>query len=112
MRRRIGGLPLSPFCGRAADQDARNLLSAAANETGPVADAARTAVAAIDRIMQIWSLAQSVYYGISLGSVLLLAAAGLAITFGVMGVINMAHGEMVMIGAYVDLCRAAGAMHA
>ena len=44
---------------------------------------------------------QSVYYGLSLGSVLLLAATGLAITFGVMGVINMAHGEMVMIGAYV-----------
>ena len=44
---------------------------------------------------------QSVYYGLSLGSVLLLAAAGLAITFGVMGVINMAHGEMVMVGAYV-----------
>jgi len=41
-----------------------------------------------------------VFYGLSLGSVLLLAAAGLAITFGVMGVINMAHGEMVMIGAY------------
>ena len=41
------------------------------------------------------------FYGLSLGSVLLLAAAGLAITFGVMGVINMAHGEMVMIGAYV-----------
>jgi urea transport system permease protein len=38
--------------------------------------------------------------GLSLGSVLLLAAIGLAITFGVMGVINMAHGEMVMIGAY------------
>ena len=46
-------------------------------------------------------MAQSVFYGLSLGSVLLLAAAGLAITFGVMGVINMAHGEMVMIGAYV-----------
>jgi urea transport system permease protein len=42
-----------------------------------------------------------VFYGLSLGSVLLLAAAGLAITFGVMGVINMAHGEMVMLGAYV-----------
>jgi urea transport system permease protein len=42
-----------------------------------------------------------VFQGISLGSVLLLAAIGLAITFGVMGVINMAHGEMVMIGAYV-----------
>ena len=51
---------------------------------------------------------QSVYYGISLGSVLLLAAAGLAITFGVMGVINMAHGEMVMIGAYTTYRRAAG----
>jgi urea transport system permease protein len=58
------------------------------------------AVAAIDRVLQLWSILQSVYYGISLGSVLLLAAAGLAITFGVMGVINMAHGEMVMIGAY------------
>ena len=44
--------------------------------------------------------AQNVWYGISLGSVLLLAAIGLAITFGVMGVINMAHGEMVMLGAY------------
>ncbi len=43
---------------------------------------------------------QNVWYGISLGSVLLLAAIGLAITFGVMGIINMAHGEMVMIGAY------------
>jgi urea transport system permease protein len=43
---------------------------------------------------------QNAWYGLSLGSVLLLAAIGLAITFGVMGVINMAHGEMVMIGAY------------
>ena len=46
------------------------------------------------------------FYGVSLGSVLLLAAAGLAITFGVMGVINMAHGEMVMIGAYATYRRA------
>ena len=49
----------------------------------------------------LWSLLQGAFYGLSLGSVLLLAATGLAITFGVMGVINMAHGEMVMIGAYV-----------
>ena len=83
------------------DQDSRSLLSALAGQTGPVADAAGAAVVSIDRVLEIWSLAQSVYYGISLGSVLLLAAAGLAITFGVMGVINMAHGEMVMIGAYV-----------
>ena len=43
---------------------------------------------------------ENVFFGISLGSVLLLAAIGLAITFGVMGVINMAHGEMLMLGAY------------
>ena len=43
---------------------------------------------------------QNIWYGLSLGSVLLLAAIGLAITFGVMGVINMAHGEIVMLGAY------------
>jgi len=48
----------------------------------------------------LWSGVQNAWYGLSLGSVLLLAAIGLAITFGVMGVINMAHGEMVMLGAY------------
>ena len=42
----------------------------------------------------------NLFYGLSLGSILLLAALGLAITFGLMGVINMAHGEMIMIGAY------------
>ncbi len=41
-----------------------------------------------------------VFSGLSLGSILLLAALGLAITYGVMGVINMAHGELLMIGAY------------
>ena len=46
------------------------------------------------------AMARPLWYGISLGSVLLLAAIGLAITFGIMGVINMAHGEMVMLGAY------------
>ena len=83
------------------DQDSRSLLSVLAGQSGPVATAAAAAVVSIDHVLAIWSVAQSVYYGISLGSVLLLAAAGLAITFGVMGVINMAHGEMVMIGAYV-----------
>lgn len=62
--------------------------------------AAIEAVVAIDRQQQMWNIAQGAFYGLSLGSVLLLAAAGLAITFGVMGVINMAHGEMVMLGAY------------
>lgn len=43
---------------------------------------------------------ETLYFGLSLGSVLVLAGIGLAITFGVMGVINMAHGELIMIGAY------------
>ena len=51
---------------------------------------------------QFWiSIVANLFYGLSLGSVLLLAALGLAITFGLMGVINMAHGEMLMVGAYV-----------
>ncbi|OLP62403.1 urea ABC transporter permease subunit UrtB [Xaviernesmea oryzae] len=54
----------------------------------------------IARQLALWDVAQNIWYGLSLGSVLLLAAIGLAITFGVMGVINMAHGEMVMLGAY------------
>ena len=83
------------------DQDAKSFLNAAANQgSGRVAEAANAALAKIDRTLAMWSAAQSFYYGLSLGSVLLLAAIGLAITFGVMGVINMAHGEMVMLGAY------------
>jgi len=74
--------------------------SLATNQPPAVTKAAADAEAAIARMQQIWALAQGVFYGLSLGSVLLLAAAGLAITFGVMGVINMAHGEMVMLGAY------------
>ncbi|WP_341703533.1 urea ABC transporter permease subunit UrtB [Ferrovibrio sp.] len=50
--------------------------------------------------IRIYSYAENLVQGISLGSVLLLAAVGLAITFGVMGIINMAHGEMIMLGAY------------
>ena len=46
----------------------------------------------------------ALFSGISLGSILLLAALGLAITYGLMGVINMAHGELIMIGAYATYC--------
>src|SRR5207244_13179845 len=85
-----------------ADQDAVALLSALPAAASPaVTRAARDAVAAIQNGLVLWEAAQNAWYGLSLGSVLLLAAIGLAITFGVMGVINMAHGEMVMIGAYV-----------
>ena len=57
-------------------------------------------LAAIDSTRNLYAYAENVFFGLSLGSVLLLAAIGLAITFGVMGVINMAHGEMIMLGAY------------
>ena len=61
---------------------------------------AQEALLAIDKLVKFNNVAENIYFGISLGSVLLLAAIGLAITFGVMGVINMAHGEMIMLGAY------------
>ena len=54
----------------------------------------------IDARISTFQTADTVFFGLSLGSVLLLAAIGLAITFGVMGVINMAHGELIMLGAY------------
>ncbi|HEX2732902.1 MAG TPA: urea ABC transporter permease subunit UrtB [Polyangiaceae bacterium] len=62
--------------------------------------AAKSAIVAIDRRVSLINVVANLFYGISLGSVLLLAALGLAITFGLMKVINMAHGEMLMIGAY------------
>ncbi|NHZ69903.1 MAG: urea ABC transporter permease subunit UrtB [Thermotogales bacterium] len=65
-----------------------------------LAAAAHTAVSNIEAKLQLYSLAETTFFGLSLGSVLLLAAIGLAITFGVMGVINMAHGELIMLGAY------------
>ncbi len=84
------------------DQDALGLLSdIPAHESPVVAKAASDAIGAIQTRLAEWGAVQNLWYGLSLGSVLLLAAIGLAITFGVMGVINMAHGEMVMLGAYV-----------
>ena len=83
------------------DQDSIALLRSLPRDTpSAVHDAAVNAIAVIERNLVVWEMGQNVVYGLSLGSVLLLAAIGLAITFGVMGVINMAHGEMVMIGAY------------
>ena len=54
----------------------------------------------IDRWRTFYSGIETLFFGLSLGSVLVLIAIGLAITFGVMGVINMAHGELMMLGAY------------
>ena len=74
-------------------------VAAGASDT-TLGAAAKAAAEKIENELAVWAAVQNVIYGLSLGSVLLLAAIGLAITFGVMGVINMAHGEMVMIGAY------------
>ena len=83
------------------DQEALSLLGGLpANASAPVKKAAADAIVSIQSSLAIWTAVQNAWYGLSLGSVLLLAAIGLAITFGVMGVINMAHGEMVMLGAY------------
>ncbi len=83
------------------DQDAIAALRVAfSSKAEGVSAAASSAVAYIESQLAALQQIQNIWYGLSLGSVLLLAAIGLAITFGVMGVINMAHGEMVMLGAY------------
>ena len=87
--------------GARGNKDALTILQTAlANAPDELKPAIQTDIAHITESLALWGVAQNVWYGISLGSVLLLAAIGLAITFGVMGVINMAHGEMVMLGAY------------
>ncbi|CDT38519.1 urea ABC transporter permease subunit UrtB [Vibrio coralliirubri] len=62
--------------------------------------AAERAMDSYQQSQALYSGVETVFFGLSLGSVLVLAGIGLAITFGVMGVINMAHGELIMIGAY------------
>jgi urea transport system permease protein len=89
--------------------DVYNRLSAMVEQSGDgtfgeadarVRAAARAALRSIDRQRAMYSMVQTLLFGLSQGSVLVLAAIGLAITFGVMGVINMAHGELMMLGAY------------
>lgn len=76
------------------------LLSVAGKSDGALKEAADVGAEELQARLDRLGMIQNIWFGISLGSVLLLAAIGLAITFGVMGVINMAHGELVMLGAY------------
>ena len=94
---------------QSVSQDVRNRLAllldkapdgSFAESDEQVRRAAAAAVATIDRWRNFYSGIQTLFFGLSLGSVLVLIAIGLAITFGVMGVINMAHGELMMLGAY------------
>jgi urea transport system permease protein len=94
---------------QSVSQDVRNRLALLLDKSGDgsftepnekVRQAAASAVKTIDRWRNFYSAFQTLFFGLSLGSVLVLIAIGLAITFGVMGVINMAHGELMMLGAY------------
>ena len=81
----------------------KTLLVPLAAASEPDADVRRAAIASLRSIearIARAEFAALVFTGVSLGSILLLAALGLAITYGLMGVINMAHGELIMIGAY------------
>ena len=90
-------------------QDVRNKLAGLLEQSSDgtfaetdegVRKTAARAVLIIDRWRTFYSGVETLFFGLSLGSVLVLIAVGLAITFGVMGVINMAHGELMMLGAY------------
>jgi urea transport system permease protein len=90
-------------------QDVRNRLAALLEKSPDgafvepdtaVRNAAAAAVDRIDSARALYSGVETLFFGLSLGSVLVLVAIGLAITFGVMGIINMAHGELMMLGAY------------
>ena len=70
------------------------------DENKEIAASAKVTLEAIDKKVSWYGHLETLFFGLSLGSVLVLAAIGLAITFGVMGVINMAHGELIMLGAY------------
>jgi urea transport system permease protein len=62
--------------------------------------AALRSLESIEQRVAFYELVQTAFFGLSLGSILVLAAIGLSVTFGIMGVINMAHGELMMLGAY------------
>jgi urea transport system permease protein len=90
-------------------QDARNKLAGLLEKSADgafvekderVRREAAIAMHSIDQWRTFYSAIETLFFGLSLGSVLVLIAVGLAITFGVMGVINMAHGELMMLGAY------------
>ena len=79
----------------------KTLNSLLSKESEPaIIDVAERALDQYQQSQAFYSGVETVFFGLSLGSVLVLAGIGLAITFGVMGVINMAHGELIMIGAY------------
>ncbi|MBF0351931.1 MAG: urea ABC transporter permease subunit UrtB [SAR324 cluster bacterium] len=95
--------------GESGDRRSKSLLEPLLEQTGegqwtePDADireAVNKSLSAINSRLMLYEMAGNLFRGISLGSILLLVSLGLAITFGLMKIINMAHGEMLMLGAY------------
>ena len=76
------------------------LIKLTSHADADIASASQSALKNINEKLSFYEKVNTAFFGLSLGSVLVLAAIGLAITFGVMGVINMAHGELIMLGAY------------
>jgi urea transport system permease protein len=93
----VGDPGLKPQLTRLLEQSSDGRF---AEPDAEVRSEAKIAIASLERKEFFFRVGRDLFYGLSLGSVLLLAALGLAITFGLMGVINMAHGEMLMLGAY------------
>ncbi len=86
--------------GDSLNSSAMNALTDYKAPNSTLAKQSQKAIEKINDQRNIYSKVETIFFGLSLGSVLALSAIGLAITFGVMGVINMAHGELMMIGAY------------
>jgi urea transport system permease protein len=92
---------VSALAGRMKPEVRNRLAALVEEETDEeVREAAAAVIERIDTVRSLYAGVETLFFGLSLGSVLVLAAIGLAITFGVMGVINMAHGELMMLGAY------------
>jgi len=86
---------------RASEAAVPQLQALLADETDPAVRAAtRAALQDIDRFVAQRNIVGYLFNGISLAAVLLIMSLGLAVTFGLMGIINMAHGEMLMLGSY------------
>ncbi|HZE60059.1 MAG TPA: urea ABC transporter permease subunit UrtB [Burkholderiales bacterium] len=87
--------------GRSSNPNSKTLLLGLASDADPdIRREARMSLEAVEKRLAWGEWLGLAFAGVSLGSILLLAALGLAITYGLMGVINMAHGELIMIGAY------------
>ena len=91
-----------------AGSSLRKALQLEANRDPEIVSAIRDAMIRIDRYQSWIKVAQNLFSGLSLGSILVLMALGLAVIFGLMGVINMAHGEFMMLGAFTTYAVSVG----